>query len=89
MTDAQWSKLIKERDVVCQFAGCNSRVGEAHHWINTRKYKNTRYLLDNGIMLCFKHHRLVHDKGIRPPSRYFKKFITQERVDEIRRLKWE
>lgn len=89
MTDAQWSKLIKERDKVCQFAGCNSRVGEAHHWINTRKYQNTRYLLDNGIMLCFKHHRLVHDKGIRPPSRYFKKFITQERVDEIRRLKWE
>lgn len=89
MTDAQWSKLIKERDKVCQFAGCNSRVGEAHHWINTRKYKNTRYLIENGIMLCFKHHRLVHDKGIRPPSRYFKKFITQERVDEIRRLKWE
>lgn len=89
MTDAQWSKLIKERDKVCQFAGCNNRVGEAHHWINTRKYKNTRYLLENGIMLCFKHHRLVHDKGIRPPSRYFKKFITQERVDKIRRLKWE
>lgn len=89
MTDAQWSKLIKERDKVCQFAGCNSRVGEAHHWINTRRYKNTRYLLENGIMLCFKHHRLVHDKGIRPPSRYFKKFITQKRVDEIRRLKWE
>lgn len=88
MTDAEWSKLIKERDMMCQFAGCNCRVGEAHHWINTRKYKNTRYLLDNGIMLCFKHHRLVHDKGIRPPSRYFKKFITQERVDEIRKLKW-
>ena len=40
MTDAEWSKLIKERDKVCQFAGCNSIVGEAHHWINTRKYRN-------------------------------------------------
>ena len=88
MTDAEWSKLVRERDVVCQFAGCNSRVGEAHHWINTRGCSKTRYLLDNGIMLCARHHRIVHDKGIKPPSRYFKKFISKQKVEEIRRMKW-
>ncbi len=88
MTDAEWSKLIRERDKVCQYAGCNSRVGEAHHWINTRGCKKTRHLLENGIMLCAKHHRLVHDKGIKPPSPLFKKFITQEQVDKIRGIKW-
>lgn len=89
MNDAEWSKLIKERDKMCQYAGCNSTIGEAHHWINTRKYKNTRYDLENGIMLCAKHHRLVHDKNIKPPSPYFKRFVSRETVEKIRKKKWE
>lgn len=52
---------IRRRDVHCQFPGCTSRRGQIHHivWWN----RGGRTTSENLVLLCWRHHRLVHDGG--------------------------
>ena len=59
--DALWSKIVR-RKFGNQCAVCGATPVQAHH-IFTRTYKSTRWDIDNGVALCYKHHfYLAHSK---------------------------
>jgi hypothetical protein len=53
--DILWSKLVRARDKVCQFNGCNNPRIFSHH-IFSRRFTSTRFDINNGISLCYVHH---------------------------------
>jgi HNH endonuclease len=53
---------LKYRDRECQFPGCGARrFTQAHHIVWRENGGPTD--LDNLILICFFHHRLVHEYG--------------------------
>ena len=62
-------KALEVRDGGCRFPGCGSRYTQAHHAIPWAE--GGRTALDNLILLCRFHHRMVHEGGWRvemPPG---------------------
>jgi hypothetical protein len=55
---ALWSRAVKLRDNnQCRVIGCGSDSGlQSHHVFADRMHGSTRYMLSNGIALCFFHH---------------------------------
>jgi hypothetical protein len=54
-------RALEDRDRGCRFPGCGLRFTDAHHvrhWADGGKTK-----LENLILLCRFHHRLVHEEG--------------------------
>lgn len=61
--DALWSKRIRERDLVCRYGSynyldCAGHLEAAHMY--SRTYRNIRWDLGNGNLLCTAHHFLLH-----------------------------
>ncbi|WP_420447119.1 DUF222 domain-containing protein [Candidatus Palauibacter sp.] len=56
-------KALEVRDGGCRFPGCGSRYTQAHHAIPWAEGGDTA--LDNLILLCRFHHRMVHEGGWR------------------------
>lgn len=55
LCDELWKRAIKERaQNKCELCGETFRL-QAHHVIPRTNY-STRYLVENGIALCYKHH---------------------------------
>jgi hypothetical protein len=55
-------RLLRHRDVGCTFPGCDARrFTQAHHIVWWREGGGTD--LDNLLLVCFFHHRLVHEHG--------------------------
>ena len=63
-------RALLVRDGRCQFPGCERRrFVDAHHIVHWARGGETR--LDNLVLLCRHHHRLVHERGFtvgRDPS---------------------
>lgn len=82
----RWMRAIKKRDKFCLICGTNKNL-KAHHLesfdINVKK----RYDLDNGIVLCNKHHEEFHKKyGYgKNTKKQFEEFIT-ERIESIEKI---
>lgn len=59
------SRALRARDSTCAFPGCeNRRFLDAHHirhWAHGGETSS-----DNLVLLCRRHHRLVHEGGYRP-----------------------
>ncbi len=56
-----WSKCVRMRDDnKCQLCGTNKGMMHAHHFIGRRKAQ-TKYLIENGVCLCFTCHNEVGD----------------------------
>jgi hypothetical protein len=56
-------RALEARDRGCRFPGCGSRFTEAHHvrhWADGGATK-----LENLVLLCRHHHRLLHEEGYR------------------------
>ena len=56
-------RALEARDRGCRFPGCGLRFTDAHHiehWAD-----GGRTDLDNTVLLCRRHHRLVHEEGHR------------------------
>ncbi|MGZ8695630.1 MAG: DUF222 domain-containing protein, partial [Gaiellaceae bacterium] len=61
-------RALKSRDRGCRFPGCeNHRFVDAHHIRHWAHGGETR--LDNLVLLCRRHHRLVHEGGYRIDER--------------------
>jgi hypothetical protein len=56
-------RALEIRDRGCRFPGCGSRFTDAHHIEHWADGGATR--LDNLILLCKTHHRLLHEGGFR------------------------
>jgi hypothetical protein len=56
-------RALEVRDRGCRFPGCGSRYTDAHHIRHWADGGPTR--LDNLILLCRTHHRLLHEGGFR------------------------
>jgi Domain of unknown function (DUF222)/HNH endonuclease len=56
-------RALEVRDRGCRFPGCGLRFTDAHHVEHWADGGATR--LDNLILLCRRHHRLVHECGYR------------------------
>jgi predicted restriction endonuclease len=57
--DTAWRCAIRAKyDFKCSM--CNEREGLHAHHIISRKCKSTRWNLDNGLLLCAKHHNAHH-----------------------------
>jgi hypothetical protein len=56
-------RALDTRDGRCQFPGCTARRCDAHHLTHWAHGGATA--LHNLILLCRRHHRLVHEGGIR------------------------
>ena len=56
-------RALAARDRQCRFPGCQNRRCDAHHvehWID-----GGATALDNLVLLCRRHHRVVHEEGFR------------------------
>lgn len=75
--DVIWSKLIhKKYDNKC--AICGATPCQAHH-IFSRTYRSTRWDIDNGIALCYRHHfHFAHSK-----FEEFRDWVIQEIGEEL------
>ncbi|MDX1579232.1 MAG: DUF222 domain-containing protein, partial [Gemmatimonadota bacterium] len=56
-------RALEARDRGCRFPGCELRFTEAHHVVHWADGGATS--LDNTVLLCRFHHRLVHEDGWR------------------------
>jgi hypothetical protein len=56
-------RALDHRDDGCRFPGCSSRHCDAHHLRHWADGGPTR--LDNLVLVCRRHHRLVHEEGWR------------------------
>ena len=54
-------RALEHRDRGCRFPGCGNRFTDAHHVRHWADGGPTR--LDNLLLLCRRHHRLVHEDG--------------------------
>lgn len=55
-------RALTARDKSCRFPGCTARRCDAHHIIHWGDGGSTS--LDNLMLLCRRHHTLVHERGI-------------------------
>ena len=62
-------RALDARDHGCQFSGCNNREWvDAHHITHWARGGETK--LDNLVLLCGHHHRLVHEGGFGVSRRF-------------------
>ena len=88
--DLLWADLVKERDdYTCQhcfkvYPEGQRRGLHAHH-IFTRTRRSTRWMLENGITLCFYHHAWAHENPLEFHE-LMKDRLGWENYDELRAL---
>lgn len=63
-----WANKVKQRDGCCVICG-NTNDLDAHHLIPVAKRPELRFKMTNGITLCRRCHKLVHD-GVKWPEQY-------------------
>lgn len=57
----KWRKKVYQRDKhMCRWPGCGSRKRlNAHHIKTWANYPGLRFEINNGITLCYNHHKLI------------------------------
>ncbi len=71
--DDAWRAYIHARDQVCQYCGKAGGVMNAHH-VMIRSFNATRTDENNGILLCFQDHALMHSDPMQAVRFYMRRF---------------
>ena len=84
--DDIWKKKVKERDnYTCQICGKKIQGKNCHaHHILPRQIKGMRWDIDNGITLCYQHHKV----GIYSPHQNAIWFFGWMNVHKSKQLKY-
>lgn len=82
MTEADWSRKVKER-YYFRCALCNEPAAESHH-IFKKHYAHMRHDLDNGIALCAAHHAM-DDTHPAQLQKLIENKIGKEAMEKLRR----
>jgi predicted restriction endonuclease len=58
-----WRKQVYKRDDhTCQWPGCSIKKKlNAHHIKRWADFPALRFIVDNGITLCYYHHKMIKD----------------------------
>ena len=54
-------EIFKRDDYICQICGQHGGKLEAHHIKSFKEYESLRYVNSNGVTLCKKCHKEIHD----------------------------
>lgn len=60
--DKEFSLKVRNRDKKCVVCGGTKNLC-AHHWYWDRRYKHSKYDINNGVTLCFGCHFKLHNKA--------------------------
>ncbi len=57
----QWRSLVYKRDnYTCQWPGCYSKKKlNAHHIKTWSNFPGLRFCVENGLTLCYLHHKMI------------------------------
>jgi len=57
----KWRNKVYLRDkYACQWPGCSSKQRlNAHHIKTWAHYPGLRFIVENGITLCYRHHKMI------------------------------
>ena len=77
-----WRKNVYKRDhYTCQWPGCsNKKKLNAHHIKTWSDYPALRFNVDNGITLCYYHHKAIKNLESIYEAIFFK-IIAQKKHD--------
>ena len=81
--DIRFSKLIRERDVVCQRCGRGGRLECSH--IFSRRHKALRHDTRNAKALCFRCHQWWHSSPVEARD-WLESMIGEGNVDNLTRM---
>jgi predicted restriction endonuclease len=79
----KWRKAVYKRDKhKCQWPGCfiNKRLN-AHHIRTWAHFPGLRYIVDNGITLCYQHHKMIKNMENIYES-VFQKIVLENKKNE-------
>ena len=79
--DKLWSLKIRSKGA-CEI--CSKGEGLAAHHIHPRTKYNTRFDLENGICLCYRHHIHFAHKDVIEFSEFIKERLGQKKYDDLR-----
>lgn len=82
--DTLWSKKVREL-FGHKCAVCGASPVQAHH-IFTRSYKSTRWNLDNGIALCYRHHFYLEHSKFEEFRDFVINYLGEDKYNEIKEL---
>jgi len=82
--DTLWSNKIHESDESCRVCRRQDRKLEAAHIVGRGAY-NTRWRLDNGILLCFTCHQ-DYDQHRNHMEDKIRRIIGEDKWDELQKL---
>ena len=82
--DKEWAIAIKERDKVCIL--CGRDVFLHTHHIIPREIKECRHVLDNGVLLCAKHHKFSRNISPHKSPFIFYNKLWEMRPEQLSRL---
>jgi predicted restriction endonuclease len=70
----KWRKSVYSRDEhTCQWPNCFSKKKiNAHHIKTWAHYPALRFIVDNGITLCYQHHKMIKNMESIYESVFFK-----------------
>lgn len=70
----KWRKSVYERDKYqCQWPGCSIKKRlNAHHIKTWADFPALRFVVDNGITLCYLHHKMIKNMESAYESVFFR-----------------
>ncbi len=86
-----WRKAVYKRDgYKCRWPGCkcNSKKINAHHIKKWATHPLMRFIVSNGITLCWEHHESVRGKEDLY-ERFFHEILCQDLIKKIEELEKE
>jgi hypothetical protein len=86
INDDLWSLIVRTRDnYICEFCHTKTKHTEAHHIIG-KDNKSVRWDIQNGISLCYYHHRFwIHGGKMTDEKRIeFYESILGDEYDELK-----